>query len=247
MSFHRVSIGLVLGAVLAAPSTSRAGLLVQQGAFETDTAFNSTLANEGWSVTGVAEGTYGNNALNGNFELKLVDDTSTANGQQRQFIWTSGTSYDWTMSFDSATSTITWLFNTGSISPVTLTRVTGAFDSIFIRTRGSATTASEVSISEFNSSSLSGTSSAPGGPGDNVDYLGLTNFGSGNWVLKGSSILTFNGGTANAVPSFQFKFVDTGGEFQITAIPEPTTLASGLLGAAILGIVAFKRRRHTSA
>ncbi|TVQ61579.1 MAG: hypothetical protein EA378_07420 [Phycisphaerales bacterium] len=209
------AVAMVSGAAMAAPSTFGVG---------SDPELAGLLQNELF----VAEGRTGNNAPSGDWELGITTNNPYTVRDQAQRSWTAGEFVAFSLTYDSSTGDVSYVFGDEVLS----WNVVGNVGNIYLRARA---TEGEVMLRglNLNGFDLSAVVGA-GGDAGSLDILGISGAGS-RFSLIGEAMIDPDGGRGSN-PAFQIK-VDTA---PMPIIPTPTAAGLGLLG---LGGLAARRRR----
>lgn len=181
---------------------------------------------------GVAEGRWGNNALNGTHELDVGLSTG-APAETRHLIWPKATPVPFTLEWQASTLSLTVGSHTLSYGGG------GSVNELFLRTRA-VTSGSSIVLDDLvlDGYSLGATSQASA-DGTGILRVSTPLLGDG-FVLSGTSTMDWGAESpSNSRLAFQIKLVQNPAP-ALAVIPEPQ--AMGLLSTAAAMIVAARRR-----
>ncbi len=216
--------------LLMLPSTASAFTLSH---LSSDQDYNKILKDDAF----VAEGRFGNNKSNGDYELDIhtiEDNTGFTVHSQKDFQWANGTAQSFSLAYNALSKLVSY-----TVGGNTLTYTAkNPFTDLFLRTR-SGTVGSSITVDNLvlNGKSINGSSFAEKSSQD-LDYLRISGL-KGSFTLAGDSIMKW--GTTlpkNSNLAYQIKAVTT---TDSTSVPEPSATLGLTLGAIAL---ALKNRRQ---
>jgi len=217
----------VLAAAVAAGLLGATGASAAIQTFSGDSDF---LAAAG-AHDSVGEFRWGNNALNGDWEIAVGFPTSNTPTQTiKQFVWTG--SLDFTLSYDGANMLT---LDYGASTPLTYTDAGvdfSAYNALALRTDGRKgdSIITDVNFGGYAPQTLEATSS--------VEYLVFDGVDTTSpWSLSGTIDFAAQDNNRGSQPSLQIKMAD------VAPIPVPAALPLALLGLGGFGLYARRQRR----
>jgi len=213
--------------------------------FNSDAEFvNAFQGNPGKFEAYSAEGRFGNNALNGDWEVGI--NLGTGSGIDfgvvtDQFVWPNGSSVDFKLTYDGdATKKLTW--NVDGVEVMT-NSILGDVNELLIRTRSgkdSSLLIDNLAIGPKGGPTQSGGGATAFSSGDGtVNYLRIAGFDfTQDFELIGDA--TFTWADPNDVKGSRLAFQVKG----MQVVPEASTLTMMGLGLSGLGLMAIRRSRR---
>jgi hypothetical protein len=234
LSKNLFSLTVATLGLLALPSAARAFSL---SAVDNDYDFNALNPN----LSFVAEGRFGNNARNGDYELDIhgVDTSNPTRTQdQANFTWTNGLLTEFSLTFDALTRAVTYIVGGQTLNA---TANSNPINDIFIRTRA-ATADTSILLSNLflNGVDLLGSSLADNAD-DGVEYLRISGV-SDSFTLTGTSLMSWTDSNMprNSRLAYQIKVGSADGGAE--AVPEPVSILGLALGGS--GLAMMRRKRN---
>lgn len=186
--------------------------------------------------TFAAEGRFGNNQLNGTFELGLQQPNGTSYFTTEQGVWTNNTTHAFSLQYTAATGDVTF---TALGEQLQWNFAGSTFTDFYLRQRATATSTMHLQDVQLNGVDVVGIAGTTNGAVNywlSKDEVGF-DLSQTDWTLTGNALLAWdvNSLPLNSALAFQIKTVE--------AVPEPATM---LALASGIGLLVARRRKLNS-